>query len=64
MAKQAKFRVFAYATEQGEVGVIKAPAGKVTEKTALLYAPHWILKQHNIDLDELGDKVVKIVGHK
>jgi len=64
MAKQAKFKVFAYETEQGKVGTINAPASKVTEKTALMYASHWILKQINMDLDELGDKVLKIVGVK
>ena len=64
MAKQAKFRVFEYTTQNGVVGEIKAPASKVTEKTALAYSPHWIKVQRGIDLETLGDKVVKIVGIK
>ena len=64
MAKQAKFKVFAYETEQGKVGTINAPASKVAEKTAMINASHWIKMQRNINLDELGDKVIKIVGVK
>ena len=63
MAKQAKFRVFGYETEQGKVGTIKAPS-KITEKYAKVCASHWIKVQRCIDLETLGDKVVKIVGIK
>lgn len=63
MAKQAKFRVFAYETEQGLVGTIKAPS-KITEGYAKECAPHWIKVQRGLDLETSGDKLTKIVGIK
>ncbi len=60
--KQAKYRTFNYRTKNGIRGTIKAPASKVTEKTALLYADHWLYSQAGLKLADLGDKVVEVIG--
>ena len=54
----SKFRYFVAFLADGSDVLLKAPAGKVTEKTARKYAQHWAKMQKGIE----GVNIVRVEG--
>lgn len=51
-----KFKSFKAICDGGTELILKSPQGKVTLKTALLYANHWAKMQHGIQTTVIGIK--------
>ena len=54
----SKFRYFLAFLADGSRLMLKAPAGKVTERTARKYAQHWAKMQKGIE----GANIVRVEG--
>lgn len=55
-----KYKVFSAVLSGGQHVELRAPQGKVTEKTAAMYAGHWCKMQHSIQNVE----VKQVIGIK
>lgn len=50
-----KYKVFSAVLSDGQRVELRAPQGKVTEKTAAMYAGHWCRIQHGINAAEVAE---------